>query len=134
MFLTVAFFSQFLIHLHQSCHCLRWAVPFRRMLRGRLHEKAIGLHHCHIISNVCFPQLRWHSQLIIQISQATIRVQCPCIQYSLSRSFYFLLLCLCRITPRKVVINNSIGILITRSIIQRAVLATDAAKSLISMP
>ena len=28
LFLTVAFFSQFLIHLHQSCHCFRWAVPF----------------------------------------------------------------------------------------------------------
>ena len=41
-YFQLLFFSQFLIHFHQSCHCFLWAVPLRWMLRGSIHQLAIS--------------------------------------------------------------------------------------------
>lgn len=95
---------QFLIHLHQLSHTFGFRI--------QPTPEAVGLHDCFVILLVSLAELRRHGDFIIQIGETAIRVQCSGIQDSLCGLLDVCFLCIRRCRPRKVVIDDILGIAI----------------------
>lgn len=89
---------QLLIEPHQFRHAAA--------LRHGAHVKAIGPHNGPVVVLVGLAKLRGHDRFIIEVSQAGIGVQGPCVQDGLGRLFNSGPLLLGGIRPWKKGIDN----------------------------